>query len=153
MDSQGLWREADSHDDAFMRTLWARTHGEQFSVLPPELGARLCTQQYEAQLAHYEQSYPDMTVHVLRWKGLDAGRLMLLDRQDAVDVLDLAILPEHQGQGLGSRVLRRIKDHAGPRVVKLAVEKNRPRAQELYERLGFEAASDSNTHVFMEWQS
>lgn len=152
MNGHGLWRDADAHDEAFMAKVWAETFGAQFDALPPELAAMLCAQQYEAQLTHYRRSSPAMTTHVLRWEGFDVGRLLLLEGASEIRVLDIGVLPSHQGRGVGRAVMQRVLDLAGDRLVGLAVEKNRPVAHRLYVQLGFEAREETETHVFMEWR-
>ena len=63
----------------------------------------------------------------------------------------ILLLPEHQGAGLGSELMRRIlaEADAGGLPVRLQVLKVNP-AQRLYERLGFRAVGETHTHVRME---
>lgn len=57
-----------------------------------------------------------------------------------VNVHDLAVLPSHRGQGIGSLLLQAVESHArilGCCKVTLEVRKENPRAEQLYLRLGY----------------
>ena len=70
--------------------------------------------------------------------GRPLGRLVLDRRTDDIRVVDVALMPEEQGQGIGTAVLREVlaeADVAGVPVT-LHVVATSP-ARRLYERLGF----------------
>ncbi|MFI7495270.1 ribosomal protein S18-alanine N-acetyltransferase [Kocuria sp. M4R2S49] len=57
------------------------------------------------------------------------------------DVQTIAVLPEHEGRGIGSALLRTLHDQArelGATEVLLEVRADNPRAQQLYRRFGYE---------------
>jgi ribosomal protein S18 acetylase RimI-like enzyme len=58
------------------------------------------------------------------------------------------VLPEWQGQGIGTRVVSRVVQEAGGVPVSLHVLKGNP-ARALYERLGFVIDGETATHVTM----
>lgn len=62
----------------------------------------------------------------------------------------IEILPEHQGQGLGTTVLQALDEEAARAgdAVELRVRHGN-RARRLYERVGFRAIASDDTHVFM----
>ena len=129
-------------------TDWSDTQREQFLDL-----------QYRAQAQHYEAHNPGaehgiVEVRVDGSAWTPAGRLWLHRRPDALHVLDIALLPEHCGRGLGGDVLRHVMQRAwaGGRVVTIYVEQGNP-ARRLYERLGFVPVGPLvGVHQRMAWQ-
>lgn len=73
-----------------------------------------------------------------------------------LNIHDLAVLPDHQGQGIGQALLAAVEDRArrlGCCKLTLEVRSDNDRAQRLYERVGFvgsEAQSGSVVNYFME---
>ena len=67
-----------------------------------------------------------------------------------IEVIDVALLPEYRGHGIGSSVLRGVLAHADRvgRSVELHVEKQ-SRAVRLYERLGFAISGDVGMYFAM----
>jgi len=111
---------------------WSETQRAQFLDL-----------QFRAQRSHDEAHHPGAE-HTVVETSLDlqawaaAGRLRLHRRPDALHVLDIALLPECRGRGLGTRVLRSVMARAAAsgRVVSIHIEQGNP-ARRLCERLGF----------------
>lgn len=72
-------------------------------------------------------------------------------RPDHLWLKELFILPEYQGQGIGSQIIsstiERAKQHGHP--VRLQTLKANTEAQKLYKRHGFVVTSESKTHVQM----
>jgi ribosomal protein S18 acetylase RimI-like enzyme len=70
---------------------------------------------------------------------------------DHLFLATVALLPEHQGRGIGTDLVNMVlaegRRHNLP--VRLQVLKVN-RARKLYERLGFKAYGESETHVHME---
>jgi len=65
--------------------------------------------------------------------------------------VDIALLPEHRGNGVGTRLLDDLLDEgdAGAKSVTIHVERMNP-ALRLYERLGFALAEDKGVYLFLE---
>jgi len=70
---------------------------------------------------------------------------------DHIFVHELVLLPEFQGKGIGSKVLKDIMDDARVKniPIKLRVLKEN-RAQELYRKMGFEETETNDISIFME---
>jgi ribosomal protein S18 acetylase RimI-like enzyme len=69
-------------------------------------------------------------------------------------VLDIALLPERRGQGLGTRVLQQLMADtaAEGRALTIYVEAGNP-ARRLYDRLGLEPVGEPDgLHQFMRWR-
>jgi ribosomal protein S18 acetylase RimI-like enzyme len=87
-----------------------------------------------------------------------AGNLLgvcwVVERQNILDLLGLIVKPEYQGQGIGTLALAWLERH-GPtaiRAIELQVHASNPRAKALYERLGYEVLSYSESTCFYTMQ-
>jgi ribosomal protein S18 acetylase RimI-like enzyme len=108
-------------------------------------------QQFDAQDAYYREHYDDATFDVVEVDGEPAGRLYVARWEDEIRIMDIALLPEHRGTGVGTRLLRELLaegTRSGKRV-SIHVEKQNP-ALRLYERLGFAAVADRGVYLLLE---
>jgi ribosomal protein S18 acetylase RimI-like enzyme len=81
--------------------------------------------------------------------GTDAGWVVLAELPDAIQLVEVMLLPELRGKGIGSEVIRGIAAEAkGP--LRLTVSRMNPGAIRLYERLGFRRTGEDDVHFFME---
>jgi ribosomal protein S18 acetylase RimI-like enzyme len=80
-------------------------------------------------------------VRVIVVDGVDAGRLDVEERDDEVFLTLIELVPEHQGRGIGSRLIRELIDGTDGKRVTLSVLGVNERAYQLYRRLGFTEVS------------
>lgn len=83
--------------------------------------------------------------------GEPIGRLVVDRRPGELRIVDLALVPERRGRGIGTRLLRALLDEAdttGAAVV-LHVEPSSP-ARRLYRRFGFEVSAEDGAYARME---
>ncbi len=107
--------------------------------------------QFTAQDRYYRDQMPDATYQVVLVDGVAAGRLYVDWRADEIHVIDIALLPEHRGRGLGTGLMREVlaeADAAGKRVTIYVERVNR--ALGLYERLGFSEIGDQGVYLLLE---
>jgi RimJ/RimL family protein N-acetyltransferase len=81
---------------------------------------------------------PGSTTSVVAAYGVDVGRLRVVRTPDLVELAGLQLVPAHQSRGIGTRIIHDLMAEAAAsgRGFGLSVEKDNPRAQALYERLG-----------------
>lgn len=93
----------------------------------------------EWQRQDFERRFADYLASVIESEGRPIGGLLLEPRPDSIYIHEIQVLPEWQGQGVGTAVVRRIIEQAENRgaSVTLSVVLANPRAKQLYERLGF----------------
>ena len=146
-------RPAGDDDRGFLAGVYASTRTEELGPVPwsDEQKAAFLEQQFTAQSAHYAAHFADASFDVVLVDGDPAGRLIVARREDVLKVIDIALLPEHRGRGLGTRLLRPLLDEASERGVKVEVyvEQFNP-ALRLYERLGFAARETNGVYLRME---
>lgn len=150
-------RPQNQNDAAFLRALYGSTRAEEMALVPwpAPMKAAFLDDQFRLQTVHFAQFHPLADYLIVEEAGQPIGRLYLDRRPDGFLVIDIAFLPHRRGGGLGAELLRhahRRARRAGARRLWLHVSILNPRAQRLYERLGFRitAGADSDYRT-MEW--
>ena len=145
-------RPAAGSDRPFMLRVYASVREPELeaSGLPREQWAPFVEQQFEAQRLHYE-TYRDTSFHVVLVDGEPAGRLIVARWPEELRVVDIALLPEFRGGGIGAALMREVIEEAEGRGVKTSihVERFNP-AQHLYTRLGFRLVSETGVYMLLE---
>jgi ribosomal protein S18 acetylase RimI-like enzyme len=147
--------ESDA-DMAFLRHLYASTRAAELALTTWSDAQKLAftDSQFGLQRHHYRTYYPATEWGVLEDNGVPMGRLYLQRRTSTLLILDIALLPQWRGRGLGTALMEWVcaQAHAAGKTVTVAVEKNN-RAQMLYRRLGFREVADYGVHWDMEWRA
>jgi ribosomal protein S18 acetylase RimI-like enzyme len=83
----------------------------------------------------------------------DIGLIAVDHHPDYIRLRQIFILPEAQGCGIGTAIVRQVIQDARHHglLVRLQVLKVNYRAKVLYERLGFAAVSETSTHWEMKY--
>jgi len=87
-------------------------------------------------------------VSLIEADGARVGMIQLLDQTGAVEIRELQIHPAHQGRGIGSRILSDIVDqaHKRGRTVTVSVALKNERANEFFQRCGFQHLEQTESH-------
>ena len=146
------YRQFADEDLPFVADLYASTRREEVAVTgwPSEMQDAFLAQQHEAQHRHYALHFADAEwLIVERWGG-SVGRLYLRELPETLHIVDIALLPEARGQGIGGAILRDVLDHARDlgKGVSIHLEKTNP-ARSLYARLGFRLVEDRGVYDFL----
>jgi GNAT superfamily N-acetyltransferase len=107
--------------------------------------------QFSAQDSYYREQMPDASYQVVLVGGERAGRLYVDRRDDEIRIVDIALLPEYRGRGVGTRLLGELlaeADAIGKRL-SIHVERFNP-ALRLYERVGFAQVEDKGVYLLLE---
>ncbi len=148
-----LRQECDS-DREFLRGLYASTRREEMTASgwnANQIDAFLA-EQFRLQSQHYATTFTDAEFWILEHRGQPIGRLYLDERDDEFRVIDIALVPESRGLGLGGQLLKDLQAFAEARnkCIRIHVEQNNP-AMSLYRRLGFEPLEEHGIYLLMEW--
>ncbi|MCP3063076.1 GNAT family N-acetyltransferase [Myxococcus sp. K38C18041901] len=147
-------------DDVFLFDLYASTRAGELATWgwTPAQREAFLRMQWLARGRDWSVRYPTAEDQVVLVAGQPAGRLLVAKGAQEWRLVEIALLPSHQGGGLGTRLLRELLDAAATaRVpVRLHVLHDSP-ARGLYARLGFqeeqaaESPSPGLPYVAMQW--
>jgi ribosomal protein S18 acetylase RimI-like enzyme len=133
----------------FEHFLYASTR-DDLRPLGPEVFDGLVGMQFRAQSMSIRLNHPDAERKIVLVDDTPVGRLIIDGTGDEIEVIDVALLPQYRGNGIGTSVLRGVlaqADRMG-RAMRLHVEKQ-SRAVRLYERLGFVISGEVGMYFAM----
>ncbi|MCM5680008.1 GNAT family N-acetyltransferase [Schlegelella sp. S2-27] len=106
--------------------------------------------QFHLQHRYYQEHYADAQFRLLLQVRGPIGRVYWRDRPDAFTLIDISLVPEARGAGIGSAVMAWMTHRADQRSqpCRLHVEPANP-ARRLYERFGFEVVANNGVHLSM----
>jgi ribosomal protein S18 acetylase RimI-like enzyme len=147
-------RAATDADRELLLAVYASTRAAELDQVawPPGAREAFLEMQFSAQDAEYHRVNPNASFDVIEVGGVAAGRFYVDRQPGEIRIIDLALLPDFRGVGIGGRLLSGLLEEAsgsGSKVT-LHVEATN-RAGRLYERLGFVVVAEQGFHRRMEW--
>jgi ribosomal protein S18 acetylase RimI-like enzyme len=149
-------RPATEADYDFMRLLYHSTRAEEMKQFPftDQETLAFLDSQFAAQSEHYAIHYPTCDRRIIVHDGDAVGRLYVDRWRDQIRIVDIALVPEARGAGIGGALVRDVLDEAAKagKPVTIHVEAYNP-ALRLYERLGFKSIGTNGVYYLMEWRA
>jgi ribosomal protein S18 acetylase RimI-like enzyme len=147
-------RPAVEGDESFLFSVYASTREEELAPLPWEPADKqaFLAMQFQAQHTHYHTHYEGADFDVVMLDDQPIGRLYVSRSASEIRLMDIALLREHRGTGIGTNLVEALLSEAqvtGRRVTLYVEPFNR--ALHLYERLGFHQTGEHGIYWFMEW--
>jgi ribosomal protein S18 acetylase RimI-like enzyme len=147
-------RPITAQDTRFLCRLYAGTRTDELSVLDwsntqKETFLRM---QFDAQHTHYMAKFPEASFQVIELDGEPVGRLYVDRRPSEIRIVDIALLPEYRGRGIGTLLIKQVlrEGQISGRPVGICVESYN-RALTLYHRLGFRKIDETEVYSLMKW--
>jgi len=138
-------RPAVAADEPFLRALYASTRPE-VAGWPDEPREAFLAHQFEAQRRGWGQTFPGSRHDVITLDDCPVGRVWVDWSDEECLIVDLALLPEHRRQGIGTQVVEELladADRAGL-PARAHVERTNAPSLAFWARLGFgETAGDA----------
>lgn len=147
-------RPITGEDDAFLARVYASSRADELAVTgwPEELKTDFCRRQFDAQSAYYAENYPGASFQLIERAGWPVGRLYVARWEKEIRIVDITLLPEFRGSGIGTKLLRELQGEAQLAGKSLTIHVERfNRALGLYQRLGFEQVEDKGVYLLMRW--
>jgi ribosomal protein S18 acetylase RimI-like enzyme len=141
-------------DDSFLARVYASSRTDELVITgwTEEQKADFCRKQFDAQSEYYAANYPDAAFQVIESDGEPVGRLYVERWEKEIRIVDITLLPEFRGSGIGTRLLQNLQDEARAAGKSLTIHVERfNRALGLYQRLGFQAIEDKGVYLLMGW--
>ncbi len=148
-------RSMTDDDQPFLYRLYASTREDELALLDwtPQQKQAFLVMQFQAQHTFYMQEFAGSSFDIIEQDGEPIGRLYVDRRRDEIRIIDIALLPQWRGHGIGSRYLQGLQAEGGERGLSLRihVESNNP-AMRLYTHLGFRKVDTNGVYWLMQWQ-
>ncbi len=148
-----LLRPYRADDQEFLFKLYASTRIHEIAGFgwPAAQQEMFLRMQFDAQRRSYEAAYPEAEHQIIERDEQPIGRIMVFRNEDSTLLVDIALLTEHRGLGIGGRLVRDLVQQClRDRVpLRLQVLKANP-ALRLYERLGFTRTGEDQMYIQME---
>jgi len=140
-------------DREFLFRLYASTREHELRAFgwPPAQQEAFLRMQFNAQQQWYAATYSTAESQIIEQDRAPIGRI-IVQREAAIwRLVDISLLPEHRGRGIGGELIRAlIKECAASgAVLQLQVVNTNP-AQRLYSRLGFIKTGEDPIYTQME---
>jgi GNAT superfamily N-acetyltransferase len=151
-------RPSRPNDAAFERMLHDANRWDlAFVDGDAEVVRSLLDMQHAAQTEGHGAQFPDALYYIIEKTGTACGRLVLDVSETEVRVVDIALIPEAQGTGIGPTVLGAVQTVAGQigAPVVAMMQRINTGAIRAYQRLGFHAAAHQPNPAFvvMTWSA
>lgn len=142
-------------DDAFLQKLYASTRAEEVALWgwPISQQELFLKMQCMAQQQSYHEQFPEGVHNLLLVEDIPIGQVFLHDIPTELHLVDISLIPEYQGRGIGSQLIQdlcRQAQHLHKPVRLQVLQFNR--AQVLYHRLGFVITASADMRFHMEWR-
>ena len=148
-------RPESAEDDDFLRALYASRRAHEMAVAGWTAAQQdvFLRSQFDLQRRHYRAHYPGATFDIILLDAVPVGRIYVHRAHDEIRLIDVALVPDARGRGIGTRLVEWLLAAAIERnaTVTLNVEPYNP-ARRLYERSGFRVVEEDPTNLFMKWR-
>ncbi len=146
-------RPITTQDEPFLHRLYASTREDELAVVPWSESEKetFLTMQFNAQHTFYHQQFIGAEFLIIEKGNEPIGRLYVDRRNYEIRIIDIALLPSHRNQGIGTKYLEAILEEGqgAGLPVRIHVEHNNT-ALRLYNRLGFQKVTEKGVYFLME---
>jgi len=140
-------------DEEFLRALYVSVRWDELVVTGwlDEAKIAFLTSQFQLQKQQYTTNYSALERWIVEHTDGPIGRLYIWRSDSELRVVDISLLPEWRGHGIGTGLLQELGRQADQYLLplRLHVEQNNP-VLRLYKRLGFETLDASGIYWLME---
>lgn len=147
-------RPVETADEAFLEALYADSRRGEFSALgwSREQENAFFKMQFQMQKRSYEMQFADADYSVVELDGTPVGRIIVYRGERDFRLVDVALLSEFRGRGVGEILLENLKAEAtAGNPLNLQVLKTNAAARRFYERHGLETVEQDDLYFSMRW--
>jgi GNAT superfamily N-acetyltransferase len=142
-------------DLPFLLSVYASTREAEMAAVPWTLEQKdsFVASQFSAQRKHYREHYAESQFDIVLVDDVPAGRLYVYRGPREIRIVDISLLAQFRGQGVGRGLLEGLQAEARETgsILGIHVERYNP-ALRLYERLGFRAAGEEGpVYLYMQY--
>lgn len=141
-------------DEAFLYRVYASTRSAEMELVDWSESDKhaFLWHQFVAQHTYYQQHYATASFQVVLRGNAMVGRLYVRRAPTEIRIVDIALLPQYRGGGVGTQLLHNLFSEAkrDGKALTIHVERFNP-ALKWYQRLGFNLVEDRGVYLFMRW--
>ena len=149
-------RPIQEADEVLLLEIYSSTRTDELALLPWDAAHKqaFLQMQFSAQQKHYRAYFPHATHEMILAEGQPIGRLYVDRRETEIRILDITLLPEIRGRGIGTLVIQELMKEAEHenKSISIYVESFN-RSLGLFHRLGFVKTEESGASWLMEWHA
>jgi ribosomal protein S18 acetylase RimI-like enzyme len=147
------FRRETNDDESFLLRLYATTRAEEMELTGWDAAQKeaFLRMQFQFQTTHYRRYFADAAFQIILLDEAPIGRLYVHYGTSEIRLMDVALIPERRGAGIGSWILHTLLTQAerSQNRVTLHVEKHN-RALRLYQRFKFRVVEDQGVNLYMQ---
>lgn len=147
-------RVIPGEDDLFLFEVYVSSRREEMALWgwDEERQRNFLQMQYSCQMHSYQMQYDNLECKIIMSDGVKAGRMITALTDNAMELVDIILLPEFQNKGIGAALLHKLQQKAAKAdlPVRLSVFEGNP-ARRLYERNGFQIVDSNGIYATMKW--
>ena len=104
------------------------------------------------QRQYFEERFDPARIEIIESAGQAVGYISVERQREFIFLSAIEVAPKAQSRGIGTRLIRDLQDEAERQGIplRLRVLQGNP-ARRLYERIGFAATEETETHIMMNW--
>jgi ribosomal protein S18 acetylase RimI-like enzyme len=149
-------RPVQEEDEALLLAVYSSSRADEMALVPWDAAQKqaFLQMQFSAQQTHYRAYFPEARHDLILAEGQPVGRLYVDRRETEIRILDVTLLPETRGRGIGTQILLDLMEEAdhGNKSCSIYVESFN-RSLGLFQRLGFVKTEESGASWLMEWRA
>jgi ribosomal protein S18 acetylase RimI-like enzyme len=149
-------RPVQEQDEALLLELYSSTRADEVALVAWDAAQKqaFLKMQFSAQKKHYRTYFPTARHEIIEAEGRPVGRLYVDRRATEIRILDITMLPQARGRGIGTQILMDLMKEAdhGTKTCSIYVESFN-QSLGLFQRLGFVKTEESGASWLMEWRA
>ena len=148
------FKAISEQDMAFLSELYQSTRWSEVLQAPwtDEQRLEFLAQQFNAQHLHYQSHYPNAEKLIIIQDNKPIGRIYLDRDARSICLIDVALIPQHKYQGIGTLLLKELLFEAQQTQKKVVIHvENFNPAYQWYLKHGFIQTEDKGVYQYMEW--
>ena len=149
-------RPVQDEDEATLLEIYSSTRADEMILVPWDAAQKqaFVQMQFRAQQNHYRSYFPQARHEMILAEEQLIGRLYVDRRENESRILDITLLPQARGRGIGTQILLDLMMEAAHdnKSCSIYVESHN-RSLGLFERLGFVKTEENGASWLMEWRA
>ena len=149
-------RPVQEEDEELLLELYSSTRADEMALVCWDAVQKqtFLQMQFSAQQRHYRAYFPHATHDLILAEGQPVGRLYVDRREAEIRILDITLLPQARGRGIGMRIIQDLMKEADFQNQSCSIYvESFNQSLGLFQRLGFVKTEESGASWLMEWHT